>query len=127
MLIEVDNVEIKTLLQSFREGTQDRSDPIFREALQSLASNPELAAWFRVGQEFDTVMVEKFRDVPVRSAVKKRILRVARDAGSEARMPSNPSRRNYLSSAAWEPSLPRLQWQRRIESRLIAQPVSSGE
>lgn len=60
----MDNAEIKKLLQSFRTGTQDSDDPIFREALERLESEPALAAWFRKEQEFDAVMVATFREVP---------------------------------------------------------------
>jgi len=60
----VDNVEIKKLLQSFRKGTTDSDDPIFREPLERLGSDPALAAWFRAEQEFDAVMVATFRNVP---------------------------------------------------------------
>ncbi len=61
----MDNAEIKTLLQSFRKDTEDSIDPIFREGLERLESDPVLAAWFRAEQEFDAMMVATFRDVPV--------------------------------------------------------------
>ncbi len=71
----MDKLEIKRLLQSFREGTEDRNDPIFGDALAHLATDPELAEWFRAEQEFDAAMVETFfRLVPVVSSVKERIL-----------------------------------------------------
>ncbi len=73
-LAAVDKPEIKRLLQSFREGTEDRNDPVFSEALAHLARDPELAAWFRAEQEFDAAMVETFRSVPVVFSVKERIL-----------------------------------------------------
>lgn len=61
-------------LQSFRCGTSDENDPLFREALAELSNDPALAEWFRAEQEFDAVMAEKFRDVPVEDVVKKRLL-----------------------------------------------------
>ncbi len=70
----MDKAEIKRLLQSFREGTQDTNDPLFSKALASLAADPELAAWFRAEQEFDAVMVKTFSTVPVDTLVKERIL-----------------------------------------------------
>ncbi len=70
----MDKLEIKRLLQSFREGTDDRNDPVFAEALAHLATDPELAEWFRAEQEFDAAMVETFRLVPVVFSVKERIL-----------------------------------------------------
>ncbi len=75
---EVDNGEIKKLLQSFREGTEDTDDPAFREALAKLESDLDLAAWFRAEQAFDAAMVKTFREVPVQTAVKEAILRGAR-------------------------------------------------
>lgn len=70
----VDKGAAKTILQSFRRGTSDENDPIFREALAGLSNDPALAEWFQAEQEFDAVMAEKFRDVPVETAVKKRLL-----------------------------------------------------
>lgn len=60
----MDNAETKKLLQSFRQGTEDCRDPIFREALERLQSDPALANWFRAEQDFDAVMLATFRDVP---------------------------------------------------------------
>lgn len=62
------------ILQSFRRGTSDENDPFFREALAELSNDPALAEWFQAEQEFDAVMADKFRDVPVETAVKKRLL-----------------------------------------------------
>lgn len=41
------------------------NDPLFREAFAQLSNDPKLAEWFRAEQEFDAVMAEKFRNVPV--------------------------------------------------------------
>ncbi len=70
----VDKVAAKVVLQSYRGGTCDESDPFFREALAELSNDPALAEWFQGEQEFDAVMAEKFRNVPVETAVKKRLL-----------------------------------------------------
>ncbi len=70
----MDKVAVKVILQSFRGGTCDESDPLFREARAELSHDPALAEWFRAEQEFDAVMAEKFRDVPVETAEKKRLL-----------------------------------------------------
>ncbi len=78
----MDNAEIRALLRAFRKDSPDRNDPIFREALRSLASEPELAAWFRAEQEFDAVMVQTFRDVPVHAAAKELILRSTKQVAS---------------------------------------------
>lgn len=74
----MDNGEIKKLLQSFREGTEDTNDPVFREALAKLKADSLLAEWFRREQAFDLAMVATFRDVPVRIAAKEEILLQAR-------------------------------------------------
>ncbi len=71
----MDKVAVKMILQSFRRGTSDENDPFFCEALAVLSNDPALAEWFQAEQEFDAVMAEKFRDVPVETAVKKRLLR----------------------------------------------------
>ncbi len=60
----MDNAEAKQLLQVFRNGTEDSSDPIFREALTRVESNSALGAWFRQEQEFDALMVAMFREIP---------------------------------------------------------------
>ncbi len=63
----MDKTRVKIVLASYREGTDDASDPVFREALDSLAQDSELAAWFRAEQAFDAAMVVKFREVPIDS------------------------------------------------------------
>jgi hypothetical protein len=82
----VDKARIKVLLASFRPGTDDASDPVFREALEQLEHDAELAAWFRAEQEFDVAMVEKFRQVPVDGEAGERIRKAMKqspDAGTE--------------------------------------------
>ncbi len=59
----MDNAEAKQLLQVFRNGTEDSSDPIFREALTQVESDSALGAWFRQEQEFDALMVAMFREI----------------------------------------------------------------
>lgn len=76
----MDQGEIKRLLQFYRQGTEDRDDPSFQEALASLESDPALAAWFRTEQAFDAAMIAAFRDIPVRTAVKEEILQRARES-----------------------------------------------
>lgn len=70
----MDKDEVKVVLQSYRAGTDDENDSLFRDALAQASNDPALADWFRAEQEFDAVMAEKFRDVPVETAVKKRLL-----------------------------------------------------
>ena len=69
----MDKARVKMLLASFRPGTDDENDPLFRQALEQLAHDAELAAWFRAEQEFDAAMIEKFREVPVNAAAGENI------------------------------------------------------
>jgi len=69
----VDKARLKVLLAAYRPGGTDANDPLFREVLEQLSHDPELAAWFKAEQEFDSAMVEKFREVPVDAAAKARI------------------------------------------------------
>ncbi|MDQ6809448.1 MAG: hypothetical protein M3Z64_08520 [Verrucomicrobiota bacterium] len=71
---------LKLVLQSFHAGMDDESDPVFREAFEQMSQDPELAAWFCAEQEFDAVMVEKFRNVPVEESAKTRLLARARQS-----------------------------------------------
>jgi hypothetical protein len=66
--------EIKRLLQSYRLATWTRTIH-FPRSLERVASDPQLAEWFRQEQEFDAVMIEKFREVPVDDAARQRVLR----------------------------------------------------
>lgn len=76
----MDKTRAKVLLSSYRPDSDDANDPVFREALDLLTQDPELATWFQAEQEFDLAMVEKFREVPVDSAAQERI----RDALKQA-------------------------------------------
>ena len=49
----MDEQEARLILQGYRPGGQDQSDPHFSEALQEVMRNPELAQWFADEQAFD--------------------------------------------------------------------------
>jgi len=66
--------EAKVRLQAYRAGGEDAGSPIFKAALEKVASDPELAAWFQAEQKFDAVMTQKFQRVPVDPLMKERIL-----------------------------------------------------
>lgn len=76
----MDKTRAKVLLASYRPGGDDANDPVFREALDLVAQDPELTAWFKAEQEFDARMVQKFREVPVDSAAGERIRTALRRA-----------------------------------------------
>ena len=68
----MDRATVKLLLESYRP--ENAEDPIFREALQEVASDPELTAWFENMQRLDGVIAEKVQGFPVPAEVKDHIL-----------------------------------------------------
>jgi len=50
----MNNEEAKLILQAYRPGGQDASDPGFREALVQAQRDPELGRWFAKEQELDS-------------------------------------------------------------------------
>lgn len=50
----MNNEEAKLILQAYRPGGQDASDPRFREALEQARRDPELARWFANEQALDS-------------------------------------------------------------------------
>jgi hypothetical protein len=65
--------EAKALLHVWRPGGQDADDPRFREALQEVERDPELARWFAGQKTFDQVMAEHVRAIPVPQDLKAAI------------------------------------------------------
>ena len=49
----MNNQEAKLILQAYRPGGQDASDPLFTDALQQARRDPELQKWFAEEQAFD--------------------------------------------------------------------------
>src|SRR5713226_3719082 len=58
----MNNQEAKLILQAYRLGGQDAGDPQFREALQQLKLDPELADWFAHERAIETRVQAKIRD-----------------------------------------------------------------
>lgn len=86
----MDKAKIKVLLASYRPDSDDAHDPVFREALDLMAKDPGLAAWFRAEKEFDAEMIKKFREVSGNSAARERLrdaLRRAPDGDEEREKP----------------------------------------
>jgi hypothetical protein len=50
----MNNLEAMLVLQAYRLGGQDASDPQFSEALKQARTDPELAAWFEEERAIDT-------------------------------------------------------------------------
>jgi hypothetical protein len=57
------NEEARFILQAFRPGGADRSDPFFAEALAQADRDPQLGAWFAREQAFDAAIAANLRDI----------------------------------------------------------------
>lgn len=66
--------DAKYLLSACRVGGQDAIDPQFREALEVLKIDPELAEWFAKEQAMDRRVAEKFASFPVPPDLKPKLL-----------------------------------------------------
>jgi hypothetical protein len=60
---EITNEKAKFLLGAYRPSGADAPDPIFHDALNQAARDPELAAWFKEQREFDSVVVTKLEEI----------------------------------------------------------------
>jgi hypothetical protein len=66
--------EAKECLSGFRTHGADGEDPAFREALELVEKDPELAGWFVRQREFDGILREKFSSIRPPEGLEKRIL-----------------------------------------------------
>jgi hypothetical protein len=57
----MNNEEARLILQAYRPGGQDASDPRFREALEQAQRDPELGRWFAKEQELDSRISTKVK------------------------------------------------------------------
>ena len=57
----MNNEEAKLILQAYRPGGQDASDPLFAEALEHARRDPELQKWFAEQQALDSLIQSKLR------------------------------------------------------------------
>ena len=74
----MDNREAKFILNAYRPGGQDASDPRFAEALEQVRRDPILQRWFDESVAFDTAMTEKFSAIDVPPDLRENILAGAR-------------------------------------------------
>ena len=74
----MDNREAKFILNAYRPGGQDASDPRFAEALEQVRRDPILQRWFDESVAFDTAMTEKLRAMEVPPDLRENILAGAR-------------------------------------------------
>lgn len=77
--------EAKYLLSAYRPDGQDASDPQFREALELLKIDPELAHWFAEERALDRAIAAKLAAFPVPPQLKHQLLaarKIVRPAAS---------------------------------------------
>jgi hypothetical protein len=70
----MDNRETKFVLNAYRPGGQDASDPRFAEALEQARRDPVVERWFGESIAFDTAMTEKLSAIEVPPDLRESIL-----------------------------------------------------
>jgi hypothetical protein len=70
----MDNREAKFILNAYRPGGQDASDPRFAEALEQARRDPVLEQWFKKSIAFDATVTEKLRAVAAPVDLRENIL-----------------------------------------------------
>ena len=70
----MDNREAKFILNAYRPGGQDASDPRFAEAIEQARRDPVLERWFSESIAFDTAITEKLRAMEVPPDLRENIL-----------------------------------------------------
>jgi hypothetical protein len=70
----LDSREAKLVLNAYRSGDQDASDPRVAEALEQARRDPALAQWFNESVAFDEAVRQKLSAVGVPSDLRERIL-----------------------------------------------------
>jgi hypothetical protein len=66
--------EAKYILRAYQPGGRDAGDPQFREALEMVRRDPELAAWFAHEQQTDANLARTFQQFPVPPALRGQLL-----------------------------------------------------
>jgi hypothetical protein len=59
---EITNESAKFVLNAYRPNGADAQDPVFRDALEQAARDPELAAWFKEQRTFDSLIAGKLAE-----------------------------------------------------------------
>jgi hypothetical protein len=70
----MNNREAKFILNAYRPGGQDASDPRFAEAIEQARRDPVLERWFSESIAFDTAITEKLRAMEVPPDLRENIL-----------------------------------------------------
>jgi anti-sigma factor RsiW len=84
--MRMDEQQARLILQAYRPGDADKTDPHFSEALQETTRNPALARWFAEEQAFDRAMAAHLESVPAPFGLKTRILARAAPPASSRKM-----------------------------------------
>jgi hypothetical protein len=82
----MDNKQAKFILESYRPGDRDASDPQFNEALNWAARDSELTAWFAEERACDAAISRKLKELPVPASLRDDLL-VHRPLPSPRRAP----------------------------------------
>jgi hypothetical protein len=71
---EITNETAKFLLNAYRPNGADAQDPIFRDALEQAARDPELGAWFKEQRGFDLMIADKLSGIEPPATLRSAIL-----------------------------------------------------
>jgi hypothetical protein len=71
---EITNQTAKFLLNAYRPNGADAQDPVFRDALEQAARDPELGAWFKERRGFDSMIAEKLSEIEPPATLRSAIL-----------------------------------------------------
>ena len=72
---KMNNQEAKLILQAYRPGGQDASDPMFAEALEQCWRDPELQRWFADQCAYDARIQTKLQEaIPIPQDLKASLL-----------------------------------------------------
>jgi hypothetical protein len=71
---EITNETAKFLLNAYRPNGADAQDPVFRDALEQAARDPELGAWFKEQRGFDSIIADKLSGIEPPATLRSAIL-----------------------------------------------------
>jgi len=71
---EITNETAKFLLNAYRPNGADAQDPVFRDALEQAARDPELGTWFKGQRGFDSMIAEKLSEIEPPATLRSAIL-----------------------------------------------------
>ncbi len=83
--------EAQIILQSYRPDDQDAADPVFAEAMELLAQDADLQAWFEQEKAFDRAMQQHVGSIQPPAGLKDQIL-----AGMRATAAADPREDNIV-------------------------------